>query len=193
MIPLLQQPFWFLRHGQTASNAAGTIGGATDLPLTDEGRAQAEAAAAVARDLPIASIWCSPLQRAQETAAPIARQAGLPVRLLPGLQERNWGIWEGQPRDVLVRDATPEGGEGPEAFRNRVRAALTAITGPFPVLIVGHSGTAREIHALLSDGPFRRPTNGELSVWQKDPDALWKNRMLSPKGCNAAVKAPEML
>lgn len=182
--------FYVLRHGQTSSNAAGTIGGVTDLPLTEAGHAQAAAAAEVLRGVPLGSIWCSPLLRAQQTAAPVARMTGLPVTLLPGLQERNWGIWEGQPRSVLVRHATPEGGEGPDTFRARIRHALAAITGPAPVLIVAHSGTAREIHAALSSAPFRRPTNGEVSVWQHAA-GLWENRALSPNGRNAVVEAPE--
>ena len=190
MIPLLRQPFLFLRHGQTGSNAAGTIGGATDLPLTDTGRAQAEAAAQVLRDVPLASIWTSPLLRARETAEVVARARDLPVNVLADLQERNWGIWEGQPRSILIRDATPEGGEGPETFRDRIRAAMAAITGPFPALIVAHSGTAREIHAALSDAPFRRPVNGEVSEWE-GTDGTWRNRLMSLNGRKEDVEALE--
>jgi len=190
MIPLLRQPFLFLRHGQTGSNAAGTIGGATDLPLTGTGLEQADAAALVLRDVAVASIWCSPLRRAQETAAVIARGKGLAVHLLPDLQERNWGAWEGQPRSVLIRDATPDGGEGPDTFRDRIRSAMAAVIGPFPALIVAHSGTAREIHAALSAAPFRRPTNGEVSRWEMTADG-WENRLLSPKGRIADVEARE--
>ena len=192
MIPLLTRSFLFLRHGQTASNAAGTVGGATDLPLTSEGHAQAAAAAEVLREVDIASIWCSPLQRARDTAAPVARMKGLPVQLLPDLQERNWGEWEGQPRSVLIREATPEGGEGPDTFRARIHRAMAAITGPFPVLIVAHSGTAREIHALLSTAPFRRPTNGEVSRWA-NRNGVWENHMLSPNGRTPRVEARETL
>lgn len=180
---IFDQPFYFLRHGQTASNAAQTIGGATDLPLTEQGHAQAALAATI--PLHVASIWCSPLQRAQQTAAAMGR----PVILLPDLQERNWGDWEGQPRSVMVREATPPNGESPEAFRARIRAAMAQITGPFPVLIVGHSGTAREIHAMLSDAPFRRPTNGELSEWFKDDTGRWQNRVLSPNLQTSALEA----
>lgn len=192
MITLLGQPFLFLRHGQTASNAAGTIGGATDLPLTEEGHAQAAAAAQVLRDHPVASIWSSPLRRARETAAAVARDKGLTVQMLPDLQERNWGVWEGQPRRILIRDATPDGGEGPDTFRTRIRAAMAAITGPFPVLIVAHSGTAREIHAALSTAPFRRPANGEVSRWEMT-DRGWENSLLSPKVRMQDVEAREPL
>lgn len=168
VIPLLTQPFLLVRHGETAANEANRIGGATDDPLTEAGHAQARAAARALAGRPIAAIWHSPLRRAAQTAAAIAEATGAPLVPLAGLAERNWGEWEGQDRTILVRDATPPGGEGPVAFRARIRAALAAIAPPFPVLIVAHSGTAREIHALLSDAPFQRPGNAEPVEWRRE-------------------------
>lgn len=173
MIPLLSQPFLFLRHGQTISNLRGVIGGSTDDPLTDLGREQARAAAALLKDRPIAAIWHSPLIRAAETARAVAEVTGAPLVPLAGLAERNWGAWEGEDRAMLVRHATPPGGEGPETFRDRVREALARIAAPFPVLIVAHSGTAREIHAWLSDAPFDRPGNAAAVEWRRDADCHW--------------------
>lgn len=179
MIPLLSQPFLFLRHGETADNAAGRIGGSTDTPLNANGRAQAQAAARLLAGRPLAAIWHSPLSRAAETARAVAAATGAPLIALPGLAERNWGAWEGQPRSILVRDATPPGGESPAAFAARIRAALAAITAPFPVLIAAHSGTAREIHALLSDAPFVRPANAEPIEWRQQ-GCHWISTPLSP-------------
>ncbi|SDW60339.1 histidine phosphatase family protein [Celeribacter indicus] len=180
MIPLLSHPFLFLRHGQTAANAANRIGGTTDDPLDRTGLAQAEAAARLLADRPLGAIWHSPLVRARQTALAVARVTGAPMRSLPGLAERNWGVWEGQDRAVLIREATPPGGEGPEAFRARIRAALAEITAPFPVLIVAHSGTARELHAVLTDVPFRRLGNAEAVEWRQDRDCHWICTKLSP-------------
>ena len=180
MIDLLARPFYFLRHGETAANVADLVSGATDDALTARGLAQAEAAAAAFAGIPLAAIWHSPLTRARRTAEAVSRATGAPLHPLAGLAERNWGAWEGQPRAVLVREATPPGGEGPEAFRARVRAALSCITAPFPVLIVGHSGTQREIHALLSDRAFRRPGNARPMRWAPAPDGHWICTELSP-------------
>lgn len=180
------QPFLFLRHGQTGFNAEGTVCGATDLPLTPLGEAQAEAAAAQVAALPARllprAIWCSTLGRARATARPLAARLGLDVQHHPGLCERNWGAWEGQPRAVLRRDETPPGGgEGPGAFRARIAAALDALEGAAPVLIVAHAGVAREIHALLGLGPFHRPGNAELSLWR--PEAgRWRPEPLPRPG-----------
>ncbi|WP_290686243.1 MULTISPECIES: histidine phosphatase family protein [unclassified Haematobacter] len=178
-LPLLRQPFLFLRHGQTESNRRKVIGGSTDDPLTEDGMAQARAAADRLAGRPIASIWHSPLRRAADTARVVAEVTGAPLVPLAGLQERNWGAWEGQDRALLIREATPPGGEGPEAFRARIRAALAEIAGPFPVLIVAHSGTAREIHAMLSDRPFDRPGNAEVVEWRRGADCHWNCTKLS--------------
>ena len=153
MIPLFEQSFLFLRHGETAHNRAGIIAGSTDVPLNASGLAQAKAAAEQLAGVPIAAIWCSPLIRARATADIVAERLGLPLRVLPGLAERNWGAWEDQPYSVLVREMVPPGGgEGPGAFQTRVTAALAQVAPPFPVLIVGHSGTARVLGALLCPG-----------------------------------------
>ena len=153
MIPLFEQSFVFLRHGETAHNRAGIIAGATDVPLNAEGLAQAEAAADLLAVVQIAAIWSSPQIRARVTAETVAARLGLPVRVLPGLAERSWGAWEDQSYSVLVREMVPPGGgEGPGAFQTRVTAALAQVAPPFPVLIVGHSGTARVLGALLCPG-----------------------------------------
>jgi probable phosphoglycerate mutase len=153
VIPLFEGPFWFLRHGETVSNAARIIAGSTDTPLTDLGRRQAEAAAQVIADLPITAIYVSPLSRARETAAPIARKLDLPLVTIPGLAERRWGDWEGQPHGVLDRAATPPGaGESPDVFSLRVLAALASITGGGLPLIVAHSGIGRVLRQQLLGG-----------------------------------------
>ena len=93
MIPLLRHPFLFLRHGQTASNAAETICGATDLPLTAVGHRQAQEVALRILSLPPAlrpaSLWCSPLARARSTAEPLAEALSLQGSLAP----LGVGIW----------------------------------------------------------------------------------------------------
>lgn len=179
MIPLLSQPFLFLRHGETDANVADRISGFTDDPLNATGRAQAQAAARLLAGRGIAAIWHSPLARAADTARAVAATTGAPLIALPGLAERNWGIWEGAPRSVLVREATPQGGEGPADFTARIRAALAQITGPFPVLIVAHSGTAREIHGWLGHAPFDRPANAAPIEWRPD-GCHWISTPLSP-------------
>lgn len=174
----LHPVFYLLRHGRTAHNAADLIAGATDAPLDDEGRRQAEAAARHWQALPIGRLHVSPLLRARQTAkALLKRRPDLRPQPAPLLAERNWGLWEGQPRAILDRDATPQGGESPQAFRARISAACAAIPAPAPgeapPLLIAHSGTAREIAALL-DVPFIRPPNCALIRYYRGPDGAWR-------------------
>ena len=171
-MPLLAHPFLFLRHGRTAANAEDRVCGASDVPLDAIGRAQAAAEAEHLRAAALGSIWTSPLSRALLTAQIVAAATGAPVHVMENLSERDWGAWEGGPRAALIRDAVPPGGEGPDAFASRTIAALARIDGPWPVLIVAHSGTARVLHAHLSAAPFRRLANGELVEWRRD--AVWR-------------------
>ncbi|WGF87410.1 histidine phosphatase family protein [Marinivivus vitaminiproducens] len=167
-IALLRQPFYFLRHGETALNAAGLVCGQSDVPLTPRGEAQARAAVEVLTTLGIASVWCSPMRRARATAKPFADRSGLPVRIVDGLAERNWGDWEGRPRTEIRRDATPPGGESPDTFRTRVVAALGLIDGPWPVLIVGHAGIGRTIARLVT-GEAERETIRNATPYRCEP------------------------
>ncbi|AWJ94836.1 histidine phosphatase family protein (plasmid) [Azospirillum baldaniorum] len=152
----------FCRHGETESNLGGWLAGSRDVSLTDRGRAQAHAAAAAltAQGSPVAAIYSSPQRRALETAGIIGAALGLPVAVVPGLEERRWGDLEGGavPGDLL-REEVP-GGESLAAFQARVTAALSGL--PIPAdgqspLIVAHAGTW---HALCR--------------WMGvDPDTLW--------------------
>ena len=93
-----------VRHGQSVDNAAGVLD--TSPPgaeLTALGQAQAHAIAeALAPQGPYAGIYASELVRAEETAAPLAEALhNVPVQILPGLNEINAGIFEGQQVDSL--------------------------------------------------------------------------------------------
>ena len=97
-----------VRHGQTAWNVGAGNGehfrGRIDLPLNDVGTAQAQALAERLADEPIAAIYSSPLQRALQTAQPIAERLDLPVQPHPGLLDVNYGAWQGHsPAEVAVR------------------------------------------------------------------------------------------
>jgi phosphoserine phosphatase len=65
-----------LRHGQSSYNSQGRIQGRSDLSvLTDRGLDDARTTSAAFQGLEFAAVYCSPLQRAQQTA--IAVLAGL--------------------------------------------------------------------------------------------------------------------
>lgn len=95
-----------VRHARTATTGVVLPGRARGLHLTEEGVRQAEAAARRIARLPrVAAVYASPLERARETAAAIARVRRLAVRVMPGLTEVDVGEWVGRSLARLRRRA----------------------------------------------------------------------------------------
>jgi probable phosphoglycerate mutase len=93
-----------VRHGQTPTTGTLLPGRAPGLHLADAGRAQAEAAAArIAALGRVDAVYASPLERARETAAPIAAARGLKVRVDKGLLECDFGDWTGAELKALMK------------------------------------------------------------------------------------------
>lgn len=87
-----------VRHGHTALTGRRLPGRLPGIHLSAEGRRQAERLAQRLGALTgIAAVYSSPLERARETAAPIARACRLRLRLEPDLTEVDIGAWAGRP------------------------------------------------------------------------------------------------
>src|SRR5262245_12334877 len=76
-----------MRHGEVHNPTGVLYGRLPGFGLSERGRAQAEAVADALADNDIVWVVASPLQRAQETAAPIAARHGLTVATDPDLIE----------------------------------------------------------------------------------------------------------
>lgn len=148
------------RHGQTEWNALGRLQGATDIPLNELGREQAQNLAAKLTGEPIAAIWSSDLSRARQTAEIVASARGLPGPLVEAeLRERAFGVFEGLTRDECATQhpeawqrwqaatTAPPGGEDRGDAVARLRRALAKIAAATatsePVLAVSHGGLMR--------------------------------------------------
>lgn len=93
-----------LRHGETAYVASGRLSGRMPgVPLNDKGRQEAARIAEALRDAPIKAIYSSPIQRAVETAEPLAQALGLPVQIREGLIETHAGDWSGRTLKQVTR------------------------------------------------------------------------------------------
>jgi len=94
----------FVRHGQTATTGKVLPGRAPGLHLADTGLAQARAVAErIAALKKVDAVYSSPLERARETAAPIAAARGLKVAVDRGLVECDFGEWTGAALKELGR------------------------------------------------------------------------------------------
>ena len=93
-----------MRHGLTPTTGRLLPGRKPGLHLSEDGRKQAEAAAArIAKLKRVSAIYASPLERARETAQPIARVRGLALRIERGLLELDVGRWTGERLDHVSK------------------------------------------------------------------------------------------
>ena len=165
-----------IRHGETAWSLSGQHTGATDIPLTDNGRRFAERMRPVLATKVFELVLCSPMQRARETC----QLAGLGDRAIidSDLVEWNYGDYEGltpeqidesAPGWLIFRDGCP-GGEAPEqvgARVDRVIARSRAVAGNTALFAHGHLLrvlTARWLGLEPSAGRLFRLDTGTLSV-----------------------------
>lgn len=169
-----------VRHGESTWNARGRWQGWADPPLSDLGRAQAEAAAPAAA--PVDAVVSSDLQRARATAELMAAVLEVDeVAVEPGLRERDVGDftgltrneieerWPGVLSDVaasIARDA--RFGESVEQLGTRVNAALARLAARFAgqrVLVVTHGGVVRNLERALGIEPDPLPNLAGREVW----------------------------
>ena len=108
-----------LRHADYSQIGRTLAGRTPGYGLSDQGRAQVSALATRLADEPIAAVYASPVQRAMETATPIAERLGLFVTTEPGLEEIDFGTWMGAAFDEL---RTREGWGTWNRFRSQAAA-----------------------------------------------------------------------
>jgi probable phosphoglycerate mutase len=148
-----------VRHGQTPTTGKVLPGRAPGLHLADKGQQQAAAVAeriATLQDAKrrVAAVYASPLERTRETAAPIAKALGLPVRRSKGLLECEFGEWTGAELKKLYK--LPEwrtvqrnpsgfrfpGGESFTEMQTRIGSAIESLRTAHPgqtVVAVSHA------------------------------------------------------
>jgi broad specificity phosphatase PhoE len=88
-----------LRHGEVSNPRGVLYGRLPDFHLSAEGERMAKAAAAFLAGRDITLLLSSPLERALETASPVAAQFGLEVRVDERLIEP-WNHFEGERFDI---------------------------------------------------------------------------------------------
>lgn len=89
-----------VRHGLTALTGPVLAGWTPGVHLNERGQAQAQALAERLKDVPLAAVVSSPLERCLETAAPLGREVTVDERL----GECRYGDWTGQELKKLAKD-----------------------------------------------------------------------------------------
>lgn len=186
-----------MRHGESVADLEPRrLEGNADFPLTERGRWQAEALAGrVAAEYHLDILLVSPLQRARQTAAAIARATGVPVVEEPRLRERSKGLLAGltlaeadqrfplPPGGHKVHNRPPEGESYLDQFHRVAEFWFSIYYGDHPELnpgahrtlgIVAHGGTIQCLyHAALGLPPLTAAVFGAddtcLHEWHVEP------------------------
>ena len=160
-----------VRHGHTEWNETGRCLGRTDVPLSLRGR---QAVAALGRhvDFSACSVsYCSPAQRAVETAQLLLNGAQTDVRIRENLREIDFGTWEGVPWRTIYnhrgeewrswnRDPTgqpPHSGESLDEVAARAFREYLEIRKHHEgesVLMIGHGGSLNALLCRLLGTPL---------------------------------------
>jgi 2,3-bisphosphoglycerate-dependent phosphoglycerate mutase len=176
-----------VRHGQSEAYVDGTLfplaDGHGDPPLSALGREQAGQVCARLGAAGIDAIYVTTLRRTAQTAAPLAEQLGLELRVEAGLREVYLGDWEGGLYRKMVADSHPvsqrvfaeerwdviPGAEPSAAFAARVRAAIERVAAAHVgqrVAVFAHGGVIGQALALASGSrpfAFIRADNASIS------------------------------
>ena len=182
-----------IRHGETSWNVDTRIQGQLDIPLSANGRWQAERLAEALRNEPIKAIYASDLTRAWQTAEYVSRATGVGLTKEIGLRERGFGDFEGKtfaeieallPEQSLrwrKRDPefSPAGGESLVALRARVVEAACRLAAQHPgeqIALVGHGGVMDVLYRAATRLDIQAPR-----AWALGNAAI--NRLLwTPEG-----------
>jgi broad specificity phosphatase PhoE/predicted kinase len=155
---------WFTRHGESAFNVLGRIGG--DAPLSDAGRAYARTLASAVRERigTDVVVWTSTLRRTLETAEIL----GLPYRPWRALDEIDAGVCDGMtyaeistvmPHEYEARQADkfryryPRGESYQDVIQRLEPVIFELERERAPVLVIGHQAVLRALYAYMMDRP----------------------------------------
>ena len=157
---------WLVRHGETEWNLSGQHTGRTDVPLTQNGRAQAEALGRLLGGRSFARVLSSPKRRALDTG----RLAGYGdvVELTDDLLEWDYGAYEGRttadirterPGWTLFGDGVPNGETAEQVAARTQRVIDAAVSAGGDVALFAHGHALRVLTATWLGLP---PTAGRL-------------------------------
>jgi probable phosphoglycerate mutase len=180
-----EKQLYIIRHGETDFNRKGIVQGrGMDTALNATGREQAAAFYAAYRHIPFDQVYTSALVRTAQTVQSFI-EAGLPVQKMAGLDEFNWGLFEGRAFGEFHQDynrlvhswkqgeyaTSPPQGESPLEVAARQKPVIQLLeNNPAKTLLVCMHGRAmRLLLCLLLGRPYAEMDQFEhsnLSLYQ---------------------------
>ncbi len=180
---------FLIRHGQTNSNVEGKYQGSLDTELTEFGIKQAYLAKNYLKNVNFKNIYSSPMKRTLRTAQILSEGTNLQIKILEGLKELNFGLWEGLKFEEInaryfhdyqnwLKDPynnPPTGGESFGSLINRAKKEINNIldenTEGSSIAVITHGGV---ILALLVD-------------WLQIPPQCWRSLIQRQGAINIVV------
>jgi probable phosphoglycerate mutase len=132
-----------IRHGAYDGLGQRLMGQTPGISLNEEGRHQADSIALALGERPLRALIVTPLQRTEETAAPLAKRLGIATRIEGDLTDLDYGAWTGLVFTELEQDARWHafnrrrgdgiipGGESMIEAQNRAVAAIARLSREF--------------------------------------------------------------
>ena len=188
----------YVRHGATPTTGARLPGRTPGLHLSSSGRIQAETVATqLSEALPgppgreVTAVYASPMERARETATPIARALGLRVRTAKGLNECEFGSWTGRRLSDLAKlKAWKTVQNQPSVFRfpggESFAEMQTRITGQVTGLVSQHPD--QTIICVSHADPIKAALASALGT----PLDLFQRILIGPGSVSAVLHTPEV-
>ncbi len=164
---------YVIRHGKTDWNCKYKLQGRTNIPLNDEGREMARKAAVEYKNIHFDYCFCSPLDRALETAKILFEGRNIPITVDNRLCEMSFGECEGTENTFKKPDCpmykffkdpenyiAPKGAETFEQLFARTGDFLRQVVNPLleqnkDIVIVGHGAMNNSIICQVKNIPLK--------------------------------------
>jgi broad specificity phosphatase PhoE len=185
----------FVRHGETAGNAAGKFRGNIDYPLDEKGFKAAEDLNPIFKKLPVGDIYRSDTTRTEQTSDKALEGTGLQASPTKDLNSWNVGYLSGQDKKANFSHVNyfvdnPEdqipGGESLNQFRARVQPRVKSIIakgvkGGAPTVAFTHSSVVHELsHMIYGDPSYIKVKPGGVVGVYHDGEKLSLKALSKP-------------
>lgn len=171
--------FVLIRHGHNDVIGKSITGRLPGVRLNEAGRQQAQRLPERLSEAGITHLYSSPLERARETAAPLAEHLGLELSICEEIHEVDFGRWSGETFEELDRrprwrlfnafrsGTRIPGGELMVEVQARMVAAVERLREEHPdavVALVSHGDPIKTVIAHYAGFPIDHMTRFEISL-----------------------------